>query len=393
MRIAVVAYSCEPNKGSEPGVAWDFVEEMSKRGHSIVVFTKADKQDTIAKNSLTEGVNFYYVNSPDVWLKSRFALLRALHYYLWNISCILYFKRNFKASQFDIVHHVTFVNDWMPSAGAFFGARFVVGPIGHHPDLPLRYLSSLEIGNVLKEVFRRLARRVARSVGLLTRLTHKRAETIFVINKDCINRKFSNKTHVLPAIAIDLNRFDMPKQDERENKPLKLYWAGNFIYWKAPEIAIQAFLKARENVPHLELHMFGASGEFSKISNKYGGTDRLFFHGRKNQKEFFGAIREMDAFLYPSFEGGGMVVLEAMACGKPVLGIRFGGLEQMVTNKSGILVDFVDYDTTVSDLAKHIIDLSLNPSMLTQLSQGARSRVRHFSVQHKCDVIESIAYC
>ena len=85
-----------------------------------------------------------------------------------------------------------------------------------------------------------------------------------------------------------------------------------------------------------------------------------------------------------------MVVLEAMASGKPVIGIRFGGLSQMVTNQSGILVDFVDFKTTIADLEHGIIKLSQDRNLLAKLSRGALKRVHQFSIIHKCDVIENI---
>jgi len=390
MKVAIIAYSCEPNKGSEPGVAWDFIEEMNRRGHELFIFTKADKKHIIANSNLNDLVSFQFVNSPNVWLKRKLVPLRILHYYLWNVACLLYFKRGFRASEFDIVHHVTFVNDWMPSAGAFFGPRFIIGPIGRHPNLPVRYLACLKVSDALREVFRRVSRGIFGAMSLFTQLMLRRAETIFVINEDSIKNRFKFKTKVLPAIAINLQKFGLSKYVEKKEKPFRLYWAGNFIYWKAPEIAIRSFLKARKTVLNLELHMFGANGDFSKISTKYANIDGLFFHGKKQQEDFFERIIKMDAFLYPSFEGGGMVVLEAMASGKPVIGIRFGGLSQMVTNQSGILVDFVDFKTTIADLEHGIIKLSQDRNLLAKLSRGALKRVHQFSIIHKCDVIENI---
>ena len=392
MRIAVIAYSYEPNKGSEPGVAWDFVKEMNERGHELVVFTKADKRENIEKSPISDNVNIQFVASPDVWFKTKIVPLRILHYYVWNIVCVIYFKKRFKKSDFDLVHHVTFVNDWTPSAGAFLGVRFVLGPIGRHPNLPLQYLESLRFKDAGRELLRRAFRGIASLFGVLTHFTHRQAETIFVINAESINPKFSCKTHVLPAIAIDCERFSVAERRRGDSEAFRLYWAGNFIYWKGPEVAIMAFIKAREIDRCLELHMFGASGDFPRILAKYRNVDGLFFHGRKAQQWFFEEIAEMDAFLYPSFEGGGMVVLEAMASGKPVIGIRFGGVAQMVTIDSGRVVDFKNIKTTVTELAHEIITLANDRELTIHLSEGARLRANEFSVQCKCKLIEQRAY-
>ena len=44
MKILVSAYACEPNKGSEPGVGWNFVKELAKKHNTIVLTRKNNKE-------------------------------------------------------------------------------------------------------------------------------------------------------------------------------------------------------------------------------------------------------------------------------------------------------------------------------------------------------------
>ncbi len=53
-----------------------------------------------------------------------------LYYYIWNIGAGRLAKRLHAEHRFDLVHHVTYVRYWMPSAGAALGIPFVWGPLG-----------------------------------------------------------------------------------------------------------------------------------------------------------------------------------------------------------------------------------------------------------------------
>jgi glycosyltransferase involved in cell wall biosynthesis len=293
---------------------------------------------------------------------------------------------------FDLVHHVTFVNDWTPSAGAFFDVPFVLGPVGRHPALPLNYLLSLRSKlPLLSEVTRSAIRSIASACDPLTHATHRRAAKIMVIEPALIKRRFRQKTSVLPAISLDLSA--IPQVVSSPNAAMKLYWTGNFIYWKGPELAIEAFVIAKRSCPGLELHMYGDGPLRSSLMARHADQAGLYFHGRMTQAALFEAEAQMDIFLYPSFEGGGMVVLEAMALGKPVIGIAYGGLNQMITEDCGRLVPYIAFGQVVSELALSIRELAGAPELAKSLGLAGRERVaRHFSIESKCDFIERHVY-
>ena len=57
-KILVSAYSCEPNRGSEPGVGWTYVKEMSKY-FDLIVLTRVDKRQIIEKQFKKCRISFY----------------------------------------------------------------------------------------------------------------------------------------------------------------------------------------------------------------------------------------------------------------------------------------------------------------------------------------------
>ena len=69
LKIFISAYACEPEKGSEPGIGWNTVNELSKY-HEVHVLTRANNRESIEKAlSGRENPNlvFHYYDVPK-WL-------------------------------------------------------------------------------------------------------------------------------------------------------------------------------------------------------------------------------------------------------------------------------------------------------------------------------------
>ena len=53
MKVLLSAYACEPNKGSEPGVGWNWAIEIARLGHKVWVLTRANNQPSIDSKYLS----------------------------------------------------------------------------------------------------------------------------------------------------------------------------------------------------------------------------------------------------------------------------------------------------------------------------------------------------
>ena len=143
MNILLAAYACEPNNGSEPEVGWQMVNELAKAlpTDSFHVVTKANNKIPIEKVNFPDNIKFYYYEPPKwltFWKKSGRGI--RTYYYLWMVGAALHMK-SMKVA-YDIVHHVTFVNDWLPS---FFSIlknnnKFIWGSIGSHDSIDSKFL-------------------------------------------------------------------------------------------------------------------------------------------------------------------------------------------------------------------------------------------------------------
>ena len=89
MKIFISAYTCEPYKGSEPGIGWSFVNELSKY-HEVHVLTRLNNQESIEQHN-TNNIKFHYYDVPkwlSFWKKGKRGY--QTYYYIWQI--LAYFK-------------------------------------------------------------------------------------------------------------------------------------------------------------------------------------------------------------------------------------------------------------------------------------------------------------
>jgi glycosyltransferase involved in cell wall biosynthesis len=79
-------------------------------------------------------------------------------------------------------------------------------------------------------------------------------------------------------------------------------------------------------------------------------------------------------FFFPSHEGAGMVVPEALSCGLPVLCFDNAGPGEFITEESGIKVPYLSYDQSAGQFADALERLYTDPVLWKRLSLGARKQ-------------------
>jgi hypothetical protein len=91
LNVLLSAYACEPNRGSEPGVGWEWATRLSKI-HNVTVLTRRNNrrliEDKLASSERFDGLQFIYLDLPDLFLllKKIGILPVPMYYILWQIA-------------------------------------------------------------------------------------------------------------------------------------------------------------------------------------------------------------------------------------------------------------------------------------------------------------------
>ncbi|MFZ1746724.1 MAG: glycosyltransferase family 4 protein [Nitrospirales bacterium] len=179
---------------------------------------------------------------------------------------------------------------------------------------------------------------------------------------------------------FDLNRFLAGRTNLPEIRALTdpaypvLGIVGRLEYEKGHRVAIAAMRKIVDVIPGARLQIVGAGSLDQELRNQVvalGLSDHVEFAGYRTQ--ICEIMSHMDLLVIPSYnEAFGLVVLESIAAGVPLLGSRSGAFPRILDNgKYGTLVDPSDPDA----LAEAAIEIIANPAPALVKLKEARTTV------------------
>lgn len=164
-------------------------------------------------------------------------------------------------------------------------------------------------------------------------------------------------------------------------------FAGIFKYAKGLPYLMKAVSEMRKTGP-AEMDLLGHVRDSEqramvKMIEKTGLGEALTIRPPVNQGEVPQWLRGLDAFVLPSIsEGCPNILMEAMACGVPVVATKVGAVPDLVEQeKSGLLVPWGDAEA----LAQCLNRLRADPGLAASLGRTARDRMKRFSRDRERD--------
>jgi glycosyltransferase involved in cell wall biosynthesis len=133
---------------------------------------------------------------------------------------------------------------------------------------------------------------------------------------------------------------------------------------------------------------FNYGGKLKKLTEETNVQDHVTFYGPINGKEKFEAFSAADVVAVPSlYEGFGMLLLEAMAAGKPLVATNTGAAPEIIQDgKNGILASPGDAE----DLAGKIIKLLSDDQLMHLVGQESRKTVEAFDWEKVSEQIHKL---
>lgn len=162
--------------------------------------------------------------------------------------------------------------------------------------------------------------------------------TVSGYNANVLLKKTNVKAKLIPN-GLDFSRF-LPQTGR--DRLQHLVCIANLIPAKGIQYLIEAISLLKRQGTSFTLDIIG-EGEYrfhlQNMINQSGLQDSVKLKGRYTPEQIERELPGYDALVLPSLrESFGIVLIEAMACGLPVLATRCGGPEQIVTAETGVLV-------------------------------------------------------
>lgn len=305
-----------------------------------------------------------------------------------------YFPREFKTLEEinpDIIHSHAYRHPHVGIAAKYakkHNKRMVFTPytiFKGAAELPLKNV----VYYTLYDAFTRL--KIFKKVDSIIALTH--FEKNMLVERGVDEKKIS----VIPCGGYSLKPIHESKEQEFDVSDLKDLLKDKFVIGamsrihpsKGIDVLIKALGELKDENWALILggKNFGVLNEYLELARKLGILDKIHYLGfiNKTKEKFYKAC---NLFISPSkAEALGMTLVEAQACGVPVIGSDFGAIRETMLNEvTGFNVPYGDYKL----LSEKIKLLIKDDSLRKQFAENALKRGTQFSWENIANCIEKV---
>ena len=387
-RIFVSAYACEPGLGSEIGVGWHWVLEMSKY-FDLWVLTRRSNMPNInawlAENPDFSNINFIYYDLPK-WARFWKKGLRGvrLYYILWQFCSNNIVKRTMIENNISIFHHLTYGNAlWNVSR---YGSKqtFIWGPVGGLETIPENFSRHYDTKCRIIEKFRRFAVACAKlNVGFLYRC--KQADIILCKTEHTLKkipRRFAAKAILFTDVAADVAAHsdafpvcapysccemspaahNVPS--DTIAKPVNYISVGRLDAWRGFDLVLEAFAIARKQNNHLNLTIVGDGNDKSRllsIVDKLNISSSVSFTGNVPMSEYKCLMNTADVVVNAALKEGAVTVsFDAVSLGKPLICLDTTGYTRCFSEKYAVIIPILERDVVIYKIKDAILTLANN---------------------------------
>jgi len=286
-----------------------------------------------------------------------------LEIFKWSFEAYILYKKLIKVKKFDVI------NIHMPTAQLYPCIAFMERKI---PTILTLHNSLLSKQTRAVSNYTKLSCRIRDLISCIQ--SHKIIVLNETLQKDLCRLGISKQKIVCIPNAIDISLFSPNKTnvDLIQNlygfhlKKTALLFVGRLYPGKGIEHLLEAMRIVNNHTSkNIGLLVVGDGIMKSNLIQEYSDLKNVFFVGNVSNRDDLISIYKMhDLFVYPS-EGEGMptVILEAMAAGLPIISTRIPGIEDIIKENFGVLIE----PKNVQLLAEELLSLIDNKEKLHRM--------------------------
>jgi glycosyltransferase involved in cell wall biosynthesis len=387
-RILLSAYQCAPGAGSVSQIGWEWYSRLATRMQVTLATHVRNRAMLEAAGAPLPNTSIIYIDTE--WLarplyrlsKQLFRnsehsvfLLSSLDFFAFDAALVRQARQRMRqGAQWDLVHAVTPVSPSAFTRLGVLGLPLVRGPLNGGLRTPSQFPELMKADSAWLYSLRNLTRPLRALLG-------RRAAGSVVLaandaTRESLTRREREVARTMMEIAVDPAQFTAtpwPSPPSRVN-PLRLVFVGRLIPAKALSLLLDAISELRDQYPvHLTVIGDGPMRDQWQHQAVPLG-DAVTFTGAQGASFVAAAIEQSHALCLPSVrESGGAVLLEAMSCGRPVIGIAHGGPGGIITPDIGSLVHPKNTRAVIDGLKDTFRDIFANPDAWSRRGRNGRT--------------------
>jgi len=395
-QLLLVAYDCAPNKGSASLIGWQWYSRLAKR-ISVTLVTHIRNRDDLLQagapigNSQLIFIDTEWFAKPLCYFAQKLfphsehaqTLLCSPDFYLYDFINIYRLKRALKKGAYwDIIHLVTPLSPVTATRLHVLKRPVVLGPWNGGLKTPTEFPEIMREDSSWLYSIRRLGYLINFCVG-----TTQQAATILTATQatwQSIPVHSRTRCQFMLENGVDLSIFQAkpwPKSPSLTN-PLHLIFVGRLQPFKGLPMLLTAIAQLKNHFP-LQLTVVGEGSlreKWQQHALELEIDQLITWCGTMEQSEVAVKIQAAHALCLPSVrESGGAVLLEAMACARPVLAINYGGPAEIVDDEVGRAISPVGgAPAVIAGFVEGLNDIFQNPTQWRERGEEGRRRAELF---------------
>tara|TARA_B110000503_G_scaffold142851_1_gene241257 strand:- start:2103 stop:3353 length:1251 start_codon:yes stop_codon:yes gene_type:complete len=327
--ILIAAYDLSAGNSSEGHIAYSILNKLLEKYRIIMVTRCNNKKELLENTDFTNKYSKVYLVGYDLprwasWWKKGARFYRTYAYF-WQMTWPFVVKKHLLLKRtIKLIHILNFHNDSIPSLAWILRRPVIWGPINHHEIVPPWRRTFWPKSTSIKHVLIFFLRRILWRIDFFLRIHIYKSDIILSAGKWVDNRLGLKKTSKIihrSQLGFNPGIFHMPSKLRRlnqENK-IELIIAGRLDWIKGIDLAIEALAQ----LPlYYCLKIIGKGPSEQKLRTlaaRLGIKNRIVFQPPVSRNELSDIYANSDVFLFTSAEVAGLVWIEALACGLPVV--------------------------------------------------------------------------
>jgi glycosyltransferase involved in cell wall biosynthesis len=389
MNILLLTQFFSPTRGGGEIMFYQLADQLARRGHKVFVIKHKIMTSNLSKDDLNNLPSKVIVYDVDPAVEHKGGLPAGiLQNLLYVFNSIRVGLRIIKSNHVDVIH----CNNYSPIFAGWFLSKLTGVPL----LVTIHDVASLHGYDFWRRWMRQFGglSKVKAFIGYVSELlTIKLSGNIHTVSetskRDILSFKPKCHVYVIPN-SLNLEYYKAMSEDEIEYGDFILF-IGRLIYYKHLEVVIEALkiLRDKCNVKLVVLGDGPMRRDWENLVERYNLKDYVEFKGYVSHEEKLYYLSKCRALVLPStFEGFGIVILEAWALKKPVIVANVEPLNKIVTHGSD---GYVVEKNKSSIWAEYIYLLMKNKELCEQMgSNGFKKLVHEYNVGKHIDVFEKL---